>query len=233
MWCATIRIKHSDGWFQSLGEAYRAHDEVVPVSIHSAKLLHDGTAVLLYEFKGDADAVRAILSANETATDYEVTEIDGSVSAYIHFEPSTDTRQLLQLPEEYGYVLDTPILLHEDGGLEVTIIGPQGNISEAFKQIPDSIHTTVGRVGSYDPDRENSFSKLSDRQREVLRKAYELGYYRRPRETTLDDIAAQLECSQANVQEIIQRIENHLVSELFTASGDTETDTSPTKSIWK
>ncbi|WP_455583671.1 helix-turn-helix domain-containing protein [Halogeometricum borinquense] len=231
MWCATIRLKHSDGWFQSLGDTCHSHDEVVPVMIHSAKLLRDGTAVMLYEFKGDADAIRAILSANKTATDHEVTKINGSVSAYIHFEPSSDTRRLLQLPEEYGYVVDSPILLHEDGGVEVTIIGPQENISAGFEQIPDSVHTTVGRVGTHNPGRKDSLSKLSDRQREVLRRAYELGYYRRPREATLDDVAAEFECSQANVQEILQRIENNLISDLFTASGDTETH--PTQSIWK
>ncbi|WP_422653682.1 hypothetical protein [Halogeometricum borinquense] len=95
-------MKHSDGWFQSLGDTCHSHDEVVPVLIHSTKLLRGGTAVMPYEFKGDADAIRAILSANKTATDPEVTKINGSVPAYIQrlHQPTDHNRAKQRIVEE-------------------------------------------------------------------------------------------------------------------------------------
>lgn len=227
---ATLVYSHPEGWFQSLGEALADHEEVDPVALHSSQLLADGTGVMLYELEGDADAVREVLSENRQTTAFQVTQLRDCVAAYIHYTPTETVERLLQLPEEYGLVIDTPISVYDDGRLEVTIIGPQENISEAFAEIPDRLTTTVEQVGTYTLEGQPFFDTLSDRQREVFRLAYERGYYEEPRQATHADIAAELDCSKGNVGEILRRIENNLVERVFDQV--TDADASPLRSGW-
>lgn len=212
---ATIEYTHPDGWLQSIGEEMGDHEAVTPVAIHSTQLLTDGTAVMLYEFEGDADAVRRVLDANEQTTEFQVTQLRDCVAAYIHHTPTETVKELLRIPDEYGLVVDTPIPIHDDGSVEATLIGLQKNISKAFEEVPESLTKRVERVGTYTPNEVSYFDTLSDRQREVFQMAYEHGYYEEPRQVTHADIAENLDCSKGNVGEILRRIENNLVERVF------------------
>lgn len=224
---ATIVHRHPEGWFQSLGRAFAAHDDVVPVALHSSRLLDDGTAILLYELEGDADAVRGILVDNEVITEYRVTQRRDCTMAYLHFDPTTTVERLLRAPAAYGLVVDGPVMLHEDGGLELTLIGPEEDIQEALADTPEALTTTIKRVGRYAPGAQRSFAQLSDRQQEVLRTAYELGYYQQPRRATYEDIAAELGCTPTNVGNILRRIENALIGEIVESEFDSESVSPP------
>jgi predicted DNA binding protein len=60
----------------------------------------------------------------------------------------------------------------------------------------------------------NPFASLSLRpeQRQVLELAAERGYYETPRETTLDDLAAELDCPRSTVSYRLRRAEAELVA---------------------
>lgn len=211
MQSVTAVYRHPDGFMQSLGSAFGDHPGLEPIALYAGRLLDDGTALMLYEVAGSADAVRRVLEENDQAREYRVTQVSDSVSALIHFTPTETVRALMALPEEYGLVLDTPIAVRPDGRLEVTVVGLQENISAAFEEIPAPLESSVERVGRYEPGGGSFLETLSDRQLEVFLLAYERGYYENPREATHDDIAAELSCSAANVGEILRRIEHHLV----------------------
>jgi len=218
----TLVYEHPDGWLQSIGESFDENDGVEPVAQHSSQLLADGTALVLYEIEGDADEVRRILSENEEIEEYQVTKLRERVAAYIHYDPTETVERLLRIPSENGIVVDDPVKVREDGRLEVTTVGPKESLSDAFEQIPDVMSVEVKRVGKYVPDEENRFDRLSDRQREVVRVAYEHGYYEEPRQATHEEIADELDCSKGNVGEILRRVENSLVEEMFDLSADSD-----------
>ncbi|WP_436924101.1 helix-turn-helix domain-containing protein [Halosimplex amylolyticum] len=60
----------------------------------------------------------------------------------------------------------------------------------------------------------NPFASLSLRpeQRQVLELAAEMGYYETPRETTLDDLAAELDCPRSTVSYRLRRAEAQVVA---------------------
>ncbi|MDZ7688663.1 MAG: helix-turn-helix domain-containing protein [Halobacteriales archaeon] len=208
----TVVLRHPEGWFQSAGEAFADCDAVAPVGLHSLRTLADGTAVMLYELEGDADAVREVLSENAATTDHRVTKRRDRVAAYIHFDPTPTVERLAGIPEKKGLVVETPMEFEDDGGLEATLVGPEANLRDALAQVPERVEVSVVRVGSYSPGSQ-SLTRLSERQREVLRTAHELGYYRQPRRATHEEIAEELDCTAANVGEILRRVENALVDE--------------------
>jgi predicted DNA binding protein len=224
---AKIVYSHPEGFFQSIGSALADHAAVNPVALHSARLLTDGTGVLLYELEGDADAVRDLLDGNERTTRFDVTHMRECIAAYVHFSPTETVERLLELQERYGLVIDPPMPIHDDGALEVTVISPQENISEAFAEIPDMVELTVERVETHTPIEGNYFETLSDRQREVLQLAYERGYYEEPRNATHEDLASELDCSKANLGEILRRIENNLVEHVLKQANSSSRTSSP------
>lgn len=54
---------------------------------------------------------------------------------------------------------------------------------------------------------------LTDRQREALRTAYELGYFDIPREASLEDVATELDISASSVSERLRRAQTQLIEE--------------------
>ncbi|QLG49554.1 helix-turn-helix domain-containing protein [Natrinema halophilum] len=54
---------------------------------------------------------------------------------------------------------------------------------------------------------------LTDRQREALRTAYEMGYYDIPRRATLEEIATDLDISASSVSERLRRAQTQLIQE--------------------
>jgi hypothetical protein len=54
---------------------------------------------------------------------------------------------------------------------------------------------------------------LTDRQREALRTAYELGYFDIPRRTSLEEIGEELDVSSSSVSERLRRAQTQLIEE--------------------
>lgn len=226
---ATFVYKHREGRL-AIGEIFGEHEEVRPVAQHAARLLPDGTAATLYKLEGSEDAVRETLSACEVVESYMVTTLRTDVAAYIHYTPRAAFKRLMRIPAEHGLIVDTPLKVKDDGRMEVTVIGPKENISEAFKRVPDEFTLDIKRVGQYKPDEQNYFEQMSDRQQEVIKIAYERGYYEEPRQATYSDIAAELDCSKGNVGEILRRVERTLVERMLHLSPSISQEATPLQS---
>jgi len=66
---------------------------------------------------------------------------------------------------------------------------------------------------SRDGESEPPGDGLTDRQREALRTAYELGYFDIPRQTSLEDIAHELGISASSLSERLRRAQTQLIEE--------------------
>ncbi|WP_433632936.1 helix-turn-helix domain-containing protein [Halomicrococcus sp. NG-SE-24] len=58
---------------------------------------------------------------------------------------------------------------------------------------------------------QNLLQSFSDRQREILDTAIEMGYYERPRETTLKELAEELELAKTTVSQHLRKAERRVV----------------------
>jgi DNA-binding CsgD family transcriptional regulator len=66
---------------------------------------------------------------------------------------------------------------------------------------------------THDEESEPPGDGLTDRQREALRIAYELGYFDIPRQASLDEVAAELGISASSVSERLRRAQTELIEE--------------------
>jgi len=113
--------------------------------------------------------------------------------------------------ESGGLIVRTP-LVFRDGEIHARIIGDPAPLQAAFERQGDDVSVRIDEVASRPTDAERSTREtLSDRQREALAVATELGYYETPREATHGDVASELGCSAQTAGDHLRKAEAKLV----------------------
>lgn len=93
--------------------------------------------------------------------------------------------------------------------------GTQDTLSEAIADLEDAgFDITLERLRDYH-HQETPLDALTERQREVLEIAYELGYYDIPRDSSTAEVAAELGIDGSTVVEHLQRAEHNLLATLL------------------
>lgn len=99
-----------------------------------------------------------------------------------------------------------------DRGATMSLVGTQDAIAGTVSEYETAgVSPELRKLDTYE-GRERPLDELTDRQREVIRTAYDEGYYEVPREVTTDDIAAELGVDPSTVAEHLQRAERNLLS---------------------
>jgi predicted DNA binding protein len=175
--------------------------------LHNISLLDDGTAITLFQLSGDAERAREIAEESDEILDYQLSEGDDHVTVYAHFVPNETIIALLSLFREYELILDMPLEYTPEGALRAHIVGEEDVIREVIPKVPNGIGLNLEQISDYVPEEERLFAMLTDRQRETLRAALEVGYYQVPRQATHQDIADYLDRSDGTVGEHLRKIE--------------------------
>ena len=100
-----------------------------------------------------------------------------------------------------------PIQFLPDGVATLTVVGEAEALQSALESLPDGVEVTVERVGDYDWRQSLFDPGLTDRQREAVRAAVEVGYYAVPREGSVEAVAAALNCSASTAAEHLRKAE--------------------------
>ena len=105
----------------------------------------------------------------------------------------------------------SPTYVHSDGML-MTVRGTGDGLREIKKNLwnflPAGYRMKLGAESLHSPE---FIELLPERQRVVLEKAIEMGYYDRPRRCTQRDIAESLDIKQATVSEHLQSAEASII----------------------
>lgn len=103
-------------------------------------------------------------------------------------------------------------------GIRMSLVGPQAAIADLVETYDDAgLSPDVEKLGAFD-GRERPLDALTDRQREVLRTAFEMGYYAVPREASAADLATELDLDVSTVTEHLQRAERNLLGAVLERS---------------
>lgn len=104
-----------------------------------------------------------------------------------------------------------------DQGATLSIVGPHDAIRGTLDEYRSSgMSPSLRRITSYNGVKQ-PLDRLTDRQREVIQTAYEMGFYEVPRETSTEAVAAELEIDPSTVAEHLQRAERNLLSRFLDA----------------
>lgn len=202
-----------EGGLHPAADALAAEPAVTREAVHHLNRLNDGTAVTLSRHRGDPDRLAAVLEGTDDVLNYELAELGDDVQAYVHFEPNDVVATLLELTQEHELVVDTPIEFEGDS-LRVAVIGEDETVQRAIADVPDSVSIELEQLSDYDPEERALAALLTERQREILDTAVEIGYYQVPREATHEDVADELGIATTTVGEHLRKIEARVLAEV-------------------
>ncbi|MFB6298635.1 MAG: helix-turn-helix domain-containing protein [Halobacteriales archaeon] len=99
-----------------------------------------------------------------------------------------------------------------DDGVTMSLVGSQEAIAGTIDEYErEGVSPDLRKLGEYQ-GRQQPLDRLTDRQREVIQTAFEMGYYEVPRSVSTEDIAAELDVDSSTVAEHLQRAERNLLS---------------------
>lgn len=170
--------------------------------------------VLLFVIEGDRERVTADFAAAPEVLEFEVTPVDdGTFVVYVRPEPNPPAQAVIEQLTGSGLVPSLPIV-YRDGAGHVELVGSEAALQGVVEGLPSFVEVSVEEVGRFDDAPDAVLAVLSDRQREALLAAVELGYYDSPRRATHADVADALGCAASTASEHLQKAESKLVREV-------------------
>lgn len=210
----TVELRPAGGAsFHPVGTALSEEPSIRREAIHNVELLDDGTMAMLAEASGDLDRYAEIMEGAPDVLDYSVSGSDRGI-AYSHIEGNELTNYLVRRRAASEFVIDWPIEITDDGAQRITLVGDRQAFASVEPDPPERTEMELVEMGEYLPEAKRLFDTLTDRQQEVLRAAVEAGYYRTPREATVEDVAEIVECSPGTAGEHLRKVEARVFQRL-------------------
>lgn len=174
-------------------------------------LLPDRDGVAVYRCNGSHDELQGRLDEQDQIVESEIFNTDNgdTFNLYVRFKPGSPVTDLLELANENGLIIDTPFEF-TDGGMEMTVVGKNERVQESlpdFMRLTEDAQTVLNQVGAYAPEESDLERALTERQREVVEAAVEVGYYDNPRQATHEDVAEHLDCTASTAGEHLRKAE--------------------------
>lgn len=174
----------------------------------------DGSYTLLYRLSGpDTDALEAVIEGHDDVRRYELI-VEDAIYAFLHVSEREILSELLSITEEHALLLEPPFKF-TDRGVLVTVAGEEQALQQAFNEVSKRIAVDVEWMGGYSPNRMDALNRLTDRQREALITAHELGYYETPRAVSFEEVAAELDCASSTANELLRRAESKIIDSVL------------------
>lgn len=168
-------------------------------------------AVVQVEVESRYDEER--LAALDAVDDWEhVAETDGGHLYVIAFTAPELPDSLAERAEDLIGTCDPELA---DGAASMSLVGPQESIAGTIREYEAAgVSPDLRRLGSYEGGSDPT-DALTDRQREVLRTAFEMGYYEVPRAVSTEAVAAELGLDGSTVVEHLQRAERNVLGRVL------------------
>jgi predicted DNA binding protein len=179
----------------------------------SAHLLHwnpstEETNTMILRVTGDAGAYAEALAEQPRIREFDVADGRGrSFFVYVRERLTEAESRLTDAFTREGVVVLPPVEYRTDGTIGVTLVGPTEQLRRTIEETPGVIDVDVVSVGGYDARRFDAASRLTDRQHRAVEVAVDAGYYEAPREATVADVAAELDCAPSTAAEHLRKAE--------------------------
>lgn len=212
---ATVLLELNDENESTDDDIIPRRSAVTRRQLHHYNLVDDETVVLLYHFQGDLEQIEAVLDSAPDVLNYDlVDQREGGRFAYIHCKLNDPVRSIVSTVHQFEVVLDMPLEFTDEGSVKATLIGEEPALGEALEAISEIVNIHLEKTGTYRPGVRDLGATLTDRQHQILTVAVDQGYYEVPRQSALEDVAAEMDLSRATVGEHLQKIEAKVLSRI-------------------
>ncbi|MFA1612513.1 helix-turn-helix domain-containing protein [Halobellus sp. MBLA0158] len=171
---------------------------------------------ILHYVVGDPDALERAMQEIPEVLGYDMERLDER-SCYVYVrDATTDSLQEMFDPiSSGGLVVVPPIEYAADGTVAFSMFGPDNEIQTAIENVSVPVDVTIESVGGLAGTAAAVETRLTDRQREVVETAIEVGYYDVPRTASQEDVAAELGCAPSTAAEHLRKAESRMLRAQF------------------
>lgn len=172
-------------------------------------LLHgEDVEYVLFYVEGDLEPYREAIAGVESVAEHTLVPVDSSsFYAYVRQVTRESDRRFRSAFARRHLLVVPPIEYTGDGHMRFTAVGEPDDLRGLLADLPDRIDADVEEVGDYDRRHGTVAAALTDRQFEAVSAAAELGFYGVPREASLADVAAQLDCAESTASNLLRKAE--------------------------
>jgi predicted DNA binding protein len=215
MKAAELRFSPEGGAFPGVDAALASLSGVAREELLNLEWLTDGTYAMLYRLSAsDGAAIRATLADHAEVHQYDVVAAGDSYYAFVQASERETLSELLAIAEDNALLLDLPVTFTADG-VTVTVAGSAADLQAAFADVTEKMAVSVEWTGSYEPGDDGVLRRLTDRQRDAISAAHDLGFYETPRAASYEEIADELDCAPTTANELLRRAEAAIVDALL------------------
>lgn len=168
---------------------------------------------VFYAIRGDSHSFEDGARNVDALTDFEVAVIDdGFFHALLTIDGSQIPllRELLSTMSRPGLVILTPVV-YRGGQVRIRLVANSGILQSTVERLPSAVDVTVREIGSMPSPATTPHATLTDKQREAVQVALDLGYYETPSAVNHEEIAARLGCAPSTASEHLKKAEARLV----------------------
>jgi len=167
----------------------------------------DGMTLLFY-VEGPREPYLDALEERVPDATHSVTDAEGDgFYLYVHADIDGLDRGLADAIDRPGVLLVPPLEYRMDGTLVASLVGPAEALSATVEAIPDAIDPDILQIRPYGERSFRAAGALTDRQREIVQAALDVGYYDEPRQASLEDVAAETGCAASTAGEHLRKAE--------------------------
>lgn len=171
---------------------------------------------ILHYVVGEIDTLETSLREIPEVAGYDLERIDDRTCyVYIRDRTTDSLRELFGPLAAGGLVIVPPITYTPDGDVLLSIFGPDEELQTALDELSGAVDVTIEQVGGLTSTVAAVEGRLTERQRDAVTTAIELGYYDVPRTTTHEAVAAELDCSPSTAAEHLRKAEARVLRTQF------------------
>lgn len=168
----------------------------------------------LFGIRGDPDRIADALADRSEVVAYDISrDTDDMCYVILQIEVNEFGRAIFDAFSRDSLTLVLPVV-YTRGRATMELVGAHKALQEFVDALPSDLQVDIEAVGGF-TDGDSAASVLSERQREAVEAALDLGYYQTPSRSTHADIADRLGCSPSTASEHLNRAEAKLVKTMF------------------
>ena len=171
---------------------------------------------ILHYVEGDVGRYREAAESIPEVRSFAVAPAgEDAFYAYVRDETTEPLRRLFGAVTRSPVVVVPPMVYHSDGSVSYSVFGPSADIQSAVDALPEPISVSVEEVSGLAGTPGVAETLLTERQREAVEAALEVGYYDIPRTGSQADVAGAIGCAPSTAAEHLRKAESKVLSATF------------------
>lgn len=172
----------------------------------------DGIETISSFVYGSPGAYESLLVEQGSVLEYDITPDEDGFFLYLRQELGPEGQSMMDSLTQATVVVVPPIEFRSDRTMRMTVVGHPEDLKAISESIPEGIAIDILQVGDGVVTVE---APITERQRDALQAAWDVGYFEVPRRNGIETVAEELDCAVSTASELLRRGETYAIRQVL------------------